>query len=438
LSVSIWDQVIVPWQIQAGGKLHGDQLRIHRPAGLPGAGAFTIPIIPVGIIYAPPVDSLGKSFATYGVSDTVGTTVSYDFSTDSSKTVPHLDTAFTDFNGFKNALDVVGTVLGLDGDMAAKNGLAAISSAIGTATQTEQTGTVEGNGSALTVTESSLETVITNTKGGGPGVGDAIVFYKDMRVAWAYSNGQLRLCPLGQTKMAVTAQVLQTKLATVGISSADQQYLLSLDPFVAGGPYATPPSGRFTVPDEGEVHLNYGGGIGVDQKYSITKDTKTTATNKTYTTETSNWDPGSFLKLLGIGGDKTQVTTTETNAVASDVSTTATIEANLFAGPDDYFVVTLWYDQLFGTWAFQQGEAGSAQVFSGTGTKPGDVVRLKVGNSTYVTVANEKGAYAFTAKSIPHGAASLTVGSQPATTVNIGEGHVITHLPTGDLTEKVH
>ena len=92
---------------------------IQRPAGLPGAGAFTIPVIPVAIIYAPPVDSLGKSVATYGVSDTVGTTVSYDFSTDSSETVPKMDGAFTDFNEFKNGLDVVSQALGLMGDMTA-------------------------------------------------------------------------------------------------------------------------------------------------------------------------------------------------------------------------------------------------------------------------------------------------------------------------------
>jgi hypothetical protein len=432
LSVSIWDRSIVQWQIRAGAGAYSDQLRIQRPGGLAGAGAFTIPVVPVGIIYAPPADSLGRSAATYGVGDTVGTTVSYDFSTDSSQTVPKMDTAFTDFNDIKNALDVVGTVLGLSGDMAGKNGIAAITSAMGTATQTEQSGTVEGSGTSLTVIDASTENISTNTKGGGPGVGDVIVFYKNMRVAWAYANGQLRLCPLGHTKVPVTAAFLQNNLSTVGISSADQQHLLSLDPFVAGGPGASLPPDRFTVPDGGEVNLEYGGGLNIDQKFVVTRDTKTTTTQKTYTTDTSSWDPGAFLKLLGIGGDKTQVTTTETNATASDVSTTTTLEANLFAGPNDYFVVTIWYDQLFGTWAFQQGQAGSSAILSGSGARPGDVIRLKIGNRAYVTVADARGAYGFRAKSIPQGAASLTVGGRPPTTVNIGGRPETTRGGVGD------
>lgn len=346
ISVSIWDWTTVAWSIRAGASTYGDKLMIQRPAGLPGAGAFTIPVIPVAIIYAPPVDSLGRSIATYGVSNTVGTTVSYDFSTDSSETVPKMDSAFTDFNDFKNGLDVVSQALSLTGDATASKGLSVITSELGTATQTEQTNTVEGNGNSLTVTTTKTQNISSNTKGGGPGVGDVIVFYKNMRVAWAYQNGQLQLCPFGHTYVAVTAAYLQNNLSTVGISSSDQQNLLSLDPFVAGGPSASLAPDRFTAPDGGEVSLEYGGGDGIDQKYVTTRDTKTTTTRKTSTTDSSTWDPGPLLKLLGIGGDKTQVTTTQTNATADDVSSTVTLEANLVSGPNDYFVVTIWYDQL--------------------------------------------------------------------------------------------
>ena len=78
-----------------------------------------------------------------------------------------------------------------------------------------------------------------------------------------------------------------------------------------------------------------------------------------------------------------------------------TLEANLVSGPNDHFVVTIWYDQLFGTWAFQQGQAASAAILSGSGAQPGQVVKLKAGNRTYVTVVDGKGHYAFKAKSIP-------------------------------------
>ena len=422
ISVSIWDRTTLSWSIQGGASTYSDKLMIQRAAGLPGAGAFTIPVIPVAIIYAPPVDSLGKSVATYGVSDTVGTTVSYDFSTDSSETVPKMDGAFTDFNEFKNGLDVVSQALGLMGDMTASKALSSISSDLGTATQTEQTGAVEGNGSSLTVITTNTQNISSNTKGGGPGVGDVIVFYKNMRVAWAYEDGQLQLCPFGHTYVTVTAAFLQNNLSTLGISSSDQQNLLSLDPFVAGGPSASLAPDRFTAPDGGEVSLEYAGGEGIDQKYTTTRDTKTTTTAKAYTTDSSTWDPGPLLKLLGIGGDKTQVTTTQTNATADDVSSTVALEANLVSGPNDHFVVTIWYDQLFGTWAFQQGQVASAAILSGSGAQPGQVVKLKVGNRTYVTVVDGKGHYAFKAKSIPNGAASLTVGNLQPTAVNITAG----------------
>lgn len=416
--VSIWDRTIVPWSIHAGASTYADQLMIQRTAALPGLGAFTIPVIPVAIVYAPPKDSLGRSVATYGVGNTVGTVVSYDFSSGSSETVPKMDQTFTTFTEFKSALDVASQVLSLAGGEGSSKGLSVISSELGTASQTEQTDIVSGGGTSLTVTTSSTQTLSTNAQGGGPGAGDTIIFYKNVGVAWLYNNGHLRLCPIGHTFVAVTAAALKSD--PHGLSSEDQQHLLSLDPFVAGGPQASLDPNRFTVPDGGlEVNVEYGGGDSIDQKYVKTRDTKTTTTNKTSTIDTSSWDPGAFVKLLGIGGKKMQLTTTETNATADEVSSTVTLEANLFSGPNDYFVVTLWYDELFGTWAFQQGQATSSPIVSGTGAKPNEVIRLVAGSRAYVTVADRKGHYQFRAASIPEGAARLTVGNQNATTVTI-------------------
>ena len=50
------------------------------------------------------------------------------------------------------------------------------------------------------------------------------------------------------------------------------------------------------------------------------------------------------------------------------------------------------------------------------------MVKLKAGNRIYVTVVDGNGHYAFKTKSIPGGAASLTVGNQQPTTVNITAG----------------
>jgi len=422
LSVSIWDRTEAAWTIQAGAVSYSDELMIQRPGALPGLGAFTIPVIPVGIVYAPPVDSLKSSVATYGVGDTIGTTTTYQFSTDKSETVPQTGIGFETFTEFKSALDVASQVLafGKGNFETASKALADISSAIGTLTETTQSGTVETEETSITVTDTSSETISSNTSGGGPGVGDVIIFLKDVQVAWLYGDGRLRLCPFGWTKVVKTAADLQTS----GISKDDQQNLRALDPFVAGGPDASLPPDRFTVPTIGDPNLEYGGGVNIDQKFSETRDTKTTTTEKTYTTSTSSWDPGPLLKLFGIGSDKSDVTTSVTNATASDVSSTVTLEANLFAGPKDNFAVTIWYDQLFGTWAFQQHKTASSPLVSGDGARPGDTVKLEAGKRVYVTVADKKGHFAFRAKDIPNGAASVVIGNEKPAPVKIAAGHV--------------
>ena len=448
LTINVWDRQIIQWSIQAGGKTHSDGLRIQRKAGIPAFGAFTIPVIPVAIVYAPPADSQQKSAASYGATDTVGATISWDLSTDSSQTT---EPGFTDGSAFRAFLGVVSTALlvagtGLtdqaaidaassdatvaQGAAAEKNAgqantsaskdLSSLAALFPSEIITQQQGSVVDNGGSLTVTYSQASTLGTSAKGGGPGVGDNIIFYKNVLVGWAYNNGNWLLCPFGWTLVTVTAATLQNQLAQVGISSADQQLLLSLDPFVAGGPSATPPSGRFTVPPGVESSIEYGGGATFDQKYTVTRDTKTTTTTKTYTTDTSTWEPGTLLRMFGLGTEKSQTTTTVTNAVGSEVSNTGTLDANLVSGPGDVFTISIWYDNLFGTWAFQQLAPAGQPVFSGQGARPGEVVRLEAGGKVHVSVADSKGAFKFRAPNIAAGNAQLIVQGKAPTTVQIG------------------
>ena len=88
--VDVWDAAVIGWSIVTGGVSSQDSLRLQRPAGaLPAAlGAFTVPVLPVSIIYAPPADSLGGSSATYTAAQTVGTTVDFGSSFDRSSTTP--------------------------------------------------------------------------------------------------------------------------------------------------------------------------------------------------------------------------------------------------------------------------------------------------------------------------------------------------------------
>lgn len=418
ISVNVWDLTAVDWTLEVGGRNHADRLMIQRESSIPAAGGFTIPVIPVAIVYAPPADSTGKSVATYAQGNTVGTSITYDFSTDTSQTV---EPAFADGAAFRALLETVGTALGLAGGAyaTASKDITSTLSLFPSDSITEQAGVTIDNSSTVTVTYSSNSTIGTTAAGGGPGAGDTIVFFKDVFVAWAYDGGSLQLYPIGWTEVTVTAEQLQNDPAKSGIAAADQQLLLSFDPFVAGGPFAQPPETRFVVPDGVEASIEYGGGSTWNQSYTVTRDVKTLSSQKSYTTDTNSWSPGSILQMFGVGSSKSQVTTTATTATGGDTSDTVTLDVNLVSGVNDNFTLSIWYDTLFGTWAFQEMQPVTQPLVSGSGVAPGTIVTLESAGRVHATVADAHGNYEFHAPNIAPGQAELIVGDAAATTVMV-------------------
>ena len=258
VAVNAWDITAHNWTLQAGAGGHQDRLFIQRTGSIPAAGGFTIPVLPVTILGAPPADSVGGSKATYAQGDTVGTSVTCDFSTDTSQAV---EPVFADGTAFRSFLGVVATALGAAGGAAAAagKGMTSVLGLLPSDQILDTEGLTTDNSSTVTTTFTSTTTIGTTAKGGGPGVGDVIVFFQDVLVAWAYDGGSLQLCPIGWNEVAVTAAEIQNDPGQLGISTSDQQLLLSLDPFVAGGPFALPPADRFTQPPEaglpGEHHI---------------------------------------------------------------------------------------------------------------------------------------------------------------------------------------
>lgn len=110
------------------------------------------------------------------------------------------------------------------------------------------------------------------------------------------------------------------------------------------------------------------------------------------------------------------------NAIWTDVSTTVTISGTLVAGPNDHFEVVIWFDNLFGTFAFQQSTPTTTPRFSGTGAPPLSIVTVETGGLLYTTVADTYGAYAFFAPTMLDGEGTLTVGGNAPAQVSIGQG----------------
>lgn len=416
LRADIWDSEIANWTLQAGSTSYKDTIRVQHPGLVPvdgSVGAFTIPALPVAIVYAPPVDSLHLSTTTYTQGQTVGNTITLNSSTDTSQTVPG---QIVGTGAFKFFLDTTADVLTKGGHPAAAKAFSIVSSQVGEISSSVTNGISDQTELSMTVTETTSAALSTSAAVGGPGTGDLFYYLHSIKMAWGYSQGGLRLCPLGFQQAAFPVTALQQQLLTVGLSPQDAQAILALDPFVAGGPSAALPTDRFVQ----RTTWEYGFGITVHVTDSVTRDTKFQTTHTTYNTTTEAWDAGPILKGLGFGGSST-TTIKVSNATGSDVSTTITLDANLVSGPNDHFVVNLWYDKLFGAFAFQVEQPSATARFRGQGAQPHEEVRLMIGDKVFATVADQNGAFAFFAKAIPAGQAVLKIGSGSGKAVVIGD-----------------
>jgi hypothetical protein len=422
VAVNIWDAANASWRVEAGGKSYADTMLIQRPGNLGGAlGGLTIPVLPVSIVYAPPVDSLRESVASYTEGQTIGDSATLDMDTDTVKTVNTEAFGLEAFELWLQAATAGLTAGASEGGVLASDQKKAagyfsdLSSQLGQLDASQTSGISDESKVTLTNTTSTSTALSTSAAAGGPGAGDLIHFYQNVLLAWGLYEGQLRLVPLGYTERFYPAAAVSSQAATIGISAEDAQALLALDPFVAGGPAAVLPADRFNF----IANYGYGFGAKFELNRSFTRETNFETTSATYTTKTDGWQPGPILKALGFGSSET-TTTKLSNATGQKVSKTVTMDANLWSGPNDNFVINLWYDKLFGTFAFQLDQLASVPSLQGDGAQPNQKVTLSAGGKVFVTVADRKGHYAFYARGIPHGHAILTIGNAASQVVEVG------------------
>lgn len=437
LAVNGWDSEILNWTITANGKSYSDTLRVQRPAGdltYGALGAFTIPVLPVAVVYAPPADSKGQSSASYVEGETVGSSVTFSWSQDTTTTV---DSGWSGGSVWEDFLKVMAvklpstaslltTALYNVGNEFLEAGLS----------DKNSTGTSDSTQTKLTFTESTSTGISTSASAGGPGSGDLVHYYHNVKVGWAYFNGELRLCPFDSIYAAYPAKVLHDDPASKGLTPEDAQMLLAFDPFVSGGPDAALPADRF----EQRTTFEYGNGAKIHVTDSVQRSTSEDTTHVDSTTDTTSWNLGPIVKFIFGAGTQTTTTVKVSNATGESVSTSISLDATLASGPDDSFIVTVWYDHLFGTFAFQQLQPASSARLQGSGAQPGAEVSLVSGGRAFVTVANQQGEFAFFAPTIPDGDATLNVGNatgQPVKvggkTAPIGPGSVVTHVPGGNM-----
>jgi hypothetical protein len=356
------------------------QLEISRPP-IYGAGAFTIPALPMGIVYAPPPGAQNKDYAEYANSISVSTKISTSVSSSSgSKTAnafarsDYSGKLISTADGIKSVLSgfmTAGKWSGADTfsayAAAAELGLNLIAGLLSDTTSNTTTTNTTTTENDVIVTETDL-TDFESTPGLGPGLGDRFVYLRNVKVTYLITNGTLSLNVIGDDGIrGFAAQQLISDLQAIqssstpiagpvtGLDAATIQSLLTLDPFI-GNPAAIPNGPRFEQNDPPSAG---GSGTGPDgDKFTITHDITTVdiTTSTNVTTTVTDYKPGWLIALFG-GAQATEntVSTTYTYGSQQSVDKQQAATVHFFAGPNDPpYLVGLYFDHLFGTFAFTQ------------------------------------------------------------------------------------
>ncbi len=170
-------------------------------------GAFTIPVLPVAILYAPSAGDSGNTTVKYEDSHTTQTTVKTTITTGESTTTPvpaeygNIDTIATALSVMKAAGKAFGPIV--------SGCVNFVADGLGSSTATEENGTRQGTTDGLLEMHGTLQ---GQTVGGRlpdgtaarAGDDDRIVVLRDLRMAWvADASNRLKLVSLGARQQKI-------------------------------------------------------------------------------------------------------------------------------------------------------------------------------------------------------------------------------------------
>jgi hypothetical protein len=381
-----------------------------------GIGAVTIPALPVSLIYAPVVDPQQKNSAGLSQSNWVGNSTSLSFSS-SNGTASPTAANFQNVVDMTNDMKAGAAILSKIPNPIAQGVGAALSTVaglLGTSTASVSTINTVTRQHTLSLVSSATVKQTAFANQGGPGVGDLIYYYLDARVIWYSKNGQMQLALLGYDRAAQlnvgqlsgALRGLQHKPAgtldpNTHLDASTITALLALDPFVAGGAGAALPSPRFVPAMNGPVEVD-AGQIDVSASHQITTSDTTTTSHTTTTIRTDN---AGFLSFLGLGVTDTgtaQETTTQTGAEQTSAGQIITQQYTLNGDGSHYYSCEIYFDTVFGVFAFrdvsalaQQVRVGGVVVDRSGRTLADKDVSLNVDGKTYLTKTDSAGIFAF-------------------------------------------
>ena len=381
------------------------QVFILRPP-IVGIGAFTIPALPVTIVYAPPQGRQAKNSVNYSDTEsltrTVQTTVSTNTQTKSMQAYSAEDIIGKLAGAVGATLAVVGTGGGAAGGASVLGAMEMLGEAL-VGKAKEDVGVISETAKEIQSRLSLLSTIVTGFDGSpkttdgesittqqdqsvslsvstmaafgaqamfGPGVGDRIVYMKDVKCLWSAVNGEVAICVLGfagpGANSAHDLLAEQRSLAAqnppqLDLSPGTIRDLLRLDPLVrteaiegievgpALGPSPIVPP-RF-LPADPPGHSGSGTSSDGDV-WAVTVDTIEDTKDTTVSSQTTITDdkPGWLDVMFGDDNVETVTTTVLTMSQSTDVKAESklTLTIKLFSVDEtDSYNIKCFHDRLF-------------------------------------------------------------------------------------------
>jgi hypothetical protein len=431
-----------------------------------GAGAITIPVLPVSIIYAPVVDAQQKNAASAATGISASNTTTLTFAKQTSTTKP-VDSSFQNVVDITQAMQAIGPVLqkipnGITQGVG--SGLSTIAGLLGSSTATQTNSGVTASQNSLLVGTSQTITQTALASQGGPGVGDLITYFYNARVVW-FSDGQaMRLAVLGFDGMVqinagkISAAVLALQNQPAGtfdsvthLNSNSLTQLLALDPFCTGNAKCDPTTelsgSRFAPVSNGVVEV--AGGV-FSEQFSHQFTAADLQSQQSIVTDTET-DKAGMLAFLGIGVTSTQTiqtTITQGTSLQTAVGATATQSFTFNSNPVEHYSCEVYFDVIFGSFVFRlvPDQATQPRVIGTLIDSQGKVlantrVTATVGSKQFVTASDASGRFGFRLPGVQQGLVTISAsaGDVQNKPQRLAKAQIVTDAKaTRDLTLQVH
>jgi hypothetical protein len=342
------------WTISSGTKIHRDQLTINRPRVI-GAGAFTIPALPVAVVYDPPQNPAHTNSVVYTRTMSMGTTLGFSVRNSTSTSADAVNPTFSTVGLLQSALSGAADFANATGNKDVGSALSKIGTALGNARRNVTT--VEDGQSTLRRTYSFVEAHGCSLRSGvphaGPGHSDMIVYLRDARVVWFNDGTNVSLLVLG-TGAQECSTIDELRSGVAALAPAAASALIALDPFAGPlgpkAPLATDPryiglTGIGLLPDVLQT-AQY-------TQQLLVENTHVETSSRIVTDDLS----AGLLSLVGLAPSESQkvvstlavtntADTTQTTTVATSLQATTLVEGKRTE-------LAVFYDRSFGTIAFQ-------------------------------------------------------------------------------------